>query len=102
MGVWLLCPAPLWAGLVLGNPHMCTMAVTVSTAPFHGYQVLFSPYSPHKLAFSGAQNYGIAGEYCSILATLAILNLSHEWYFLLFKSSRLWCADYLRGRPHGD
>lgn len=38
------------------------MAATIPTAPFHGYQVLFSPYSPHKLAFTGAQNYGIAGE----------------------------------------
>jgi len=38
------------------------MAATILTAPFHGYQVLFSPYSPHKVAFTGAQNYGIAGE----------------------------------------
>ena len=38
------------------------MAATIPTAPFHGYQVLFSPYSPHKLAFAGARNYGIAGE----------------------------------------
>ena len=34
---------------------------TLSTAPYHGYQVLFSPFSP-KLAFTGAQNYGIAGK----------------------------------------
>ena len=34
----------------------------VSTAPYHGYQVLFSPYSPTKIAFTGAQNYGIQGE----------------------------------------
>ena len=45
------------------------MAATIPTAPFHGYQVLFSPYSPHKLAFTGARNYGIAGEdaTCKIL-----------------------------------
>ncbi len=35
---------------------------TLSTAPYHGYQVLFSPFSPHKLAFTGAVNYGIAGN----------------------------------------
>lgn len=34
----------------------------VSTAPLHGYQVIFSPYTPHKLAFVGAHNYGIAGK----------------------------------------
>lgn len=34
---------------------------TLTTAPYNGYQVLFSPYSPHKLAFVGAMNYGIAG-----------------------------------------
>ena len=45
------------------------MAATIPTAPFYGYQVLFSPYSPHKLAFTGARNYGIAGENatCKIL-----------------------------------
>ena len=37
-------------------------AATLNTAPYHGYQVLFSPYSPMKLAFTGAQNYGIAGK----------------------------------------
>ena len=34
----------------------------VHTAPYHGYQVLFSPYSPTKIAFTGAQNYGIQGN----------------------------------------
>ncbi|CAI8050117.1 Peroxisomal targeting signal 2 receptor [Geodia barretti] len=34
----------------------------VNTAPYHGYQVLFSPYSPTKIAFTGAQNYGIQGS----------------------------------------
>ena len=38
------------------------MVSTVSTAPYHGFQVAFSPYSPNKIAFIGAQNYGIAGE----------------------------------------
>ena len=36
----------------------------VNTAPYHGYQVLFSPYSPTKIAFTGAQNYGIQGNRC--------------------------------------
>lgn len=43
---------------------LVSMAATasLSTAPLHGYQVIFSPYTPHKLAFTGAHNYGIAGE----------------------------------------
>lgn len=42
---------------------MLSMAVqVVNTTPYHGYQVLFSPYSPAKIAFTGAQNYGIAGK----------------------------------------
>ena len=51
----------------LGNrllPSFVTMSVaaqTVSTAPYHGYQVLQSPFSS-KIAFAGAQNYGIAGK----------------------------------------
>ena len=45
-----------------GAYNFLLMAATIPTAPFHGYQVLFSPYSPHKLAFTGARNYGIAGE----------------------------------------
>lgn len=39
-----------------------SMAVTIPTTPLHGYQVIFSPYSPRKIAFTGAQNYGIAGR----------------------------------------
>lgn len=35
---------------------------SIPTAPFHGSQVLFSPFSPHKLALAGARNYGIAGK----------------------------------------
>ncbi len=37
-------------------------AAVVPTSPLHGYQVIFSPYSPSKLAFAGANNYGIAGQ----------------------------------------
>lgn len=37
-------------------------AAVVPTDPFHGYQVIFSPYSSSKLAFAGSSNYGIAGE----------------------------------------
>lgn len=36
------------------------MAV-IHTAPLHGYSVIFSPFSGDKLAFVGADNYGIAG-----------------------------------------
>lgn len=36
------------------------MAV-ISTAPLHGYSVIFSPFTPDKIAFAGADNYGIAG-----------------------------------------
>ena len=48
---------------ILERAHGMAMAstVSVSTAPLHGYQVVFSPYTPHKLAFTGSQNYGIAG-----------------------------------------
>lgn len=54
---------------IIGRSIFHLMAATIPTAPFHGYQVLFSPYSPHKLAFTGARNYGIAGEdaTCKIL-----------------------------------
>ncbi|XP_064405180.1 peroxisomal targeting signal 2 receptor-like isoform X2 [Halichondria panicea] len=41
--------------------------LSIPTAPLHGYQVLFSPYSPHRLAFTGAQNYGITGNGCLVL-----------------------------------
>lgn len=37
-------------------------AAVVPTDPLHGYQVIFSPYSSRKLAFTGSNNYGIAGE----------------------------------------
>ena len=33
----------------------------IQTGAFHGYQVIFSPYTPTKLAFAGANNYGLAG-----------------------------------------
>lgn len=45
------------------SPGSKSAMAVISTAPFHGYQVVFSPYSPNKLAFVGAQNYGIAGEH---------------------------------------
>ena len=35
--------------------------IVIPTGPLHGYQVTFSPYTPHKLAFAGGDNYGIAG-----------------------------------------
>ncbi len=38
------------------------MAVGVlSTDPFHGYSVVFSPFTGDKLAVVGGLNYGIAG-----------------------------------------
>ena len=37
------------------------MAV-IQTTPLHGYSVIFSPFSEDKLAFVGADNYGIAGS----------------------------------------
>lgn len=43
-------------GLIVMN----TTAV-IPTGPLHGYQVIFSPYTSHKLAFVGANNYGISG-----------------------------------------
>lgn len=36
--------------------------VTIFTAPYHGYQVLFSPFACNKIAFTGAVNYGISGK----------------------------------------
>ncbi|KAL5457367.1 hypothetical protein EMCRGX_G034616 [Ephydatia muelleri] len=36
--------------------------VTIFTAPYHGYQVLFSPFERNKIAFTGAVNYGISGN----------------------------------------
>ena len=37
-------------------------ATVIPTGPLHGYQVVFSPYTSSKLAFAGANNYGIAGK----------------------------------------
>ena len=61
------------------------MAVTVPTTPLHGYQVIFSPYSPRKIAFTGAQNYGIAGkheirEYHYIVDNITFMNVHESWY----------------------
>lgn len=43
--------------------HVVAMALSViSTAPYDGYAVLFSPFSSNKLAFVGGSNYGIAGS----------------------------------------
>ena len=38
------------------------MAVRLSTSPYHGYAVQFSPFNGSTLALVGAQNYGIAGH----------------------------------------
>lgn len=45
---------------------MSSVAV-IPTAPLHGYQVIFSPYSPSKIAFAGSYNYGIAGRGALVL-----------------------------------
>ena len=34
----------------------------INTGPYHGYGVLFSPFSSTKLAFVGSLNYGISGS----------------------------------------
>ena len=34
----------------------------LSTLPYHGYAVEFSPYEGSVLAVAGAVNYGIAGK----------------------------------------
>ena len=48
----------LWAGLDLGMEG-CEV---INTDPYHGYAVLFSPFSSSKLAFVGSLNYGIKGS----------------------------------------
>lgn len=53
-----------WAGPSSNDSEAMStgnVAAVVPTAPLHGYQVIFSPYSAAKLAFVGASNYGIAG-----------------------------------------
>lgn len=50
-----------WFQLFLMSTERVNAAV-IPTGPLHGYQVIFSPYSPAKLAFAGANNYGIAGR----------------------------------------
>lgn len=37
------------------------MVAVIPTSPYHGYSVLFSPFSPGRIAFVGGLNYGIAG-----------------------------------------
>ena len=44
--------------------------VVIPTGHLHGYQVIFSPYTPHKLAFVGGCNYGIAGAALIFFAKL--------------------------------
>ena len=34
---------------------------SLSTDPFHGYSVIFSPFATDKLAVVGGLNYGLAG-----------------------------------------
>jgi len=37
--------------------------VSIETSPLCGHAVQFSPFANNRLAFAGAENYGIAGEY---------------------------------------
>ena len=37
------------------------MVAVIPTSPYHGYSILFSPFSPGRIAFVGGLNYGIAG-----------------------------------------
>ena len=104
-----------------GSPNvpslMMAASASLSTAPLHGYQVIFSPYTPHKLTFTGAHNYGIAGENicmykgCQLLrhqATLSAFNILHTEkharlksiiFYWLWLESRHWHSKITLGEP---
>lgn len=48
---------------------------TMATAPYHGYSVVFSPFTHGRFAVVGAVNYGIAGA-----GALMVFEYSEQGY----------------------
>lgn len=54
-----------------GNGGVGDVSV-IQTGAFHGYQVTFSPYTSTKLAFVGANNYGLAGAWVWVAMNICV------------------------------